>query len=474
MREAAVLSRRIRIPGGFKEPLTALYKEIAPFAEQLGQKVYVVGGAVRDLVEGRQFSGEWDLVVFGGGDDGARILAGRVLKARGGGEPVSFPRFGTCLVPGKTYRIEFAQSHLRSSLLSLSSDPLVADALARDFTLNALYIPLTGTSPPVPLIILDPTGRGLKDLKERRLKTPVPARETFGDDLLRIFRAARFRSCSSYRVDPSIGRAARDLSTRIPEISPERILEEMNRILLSRQPSSGLELLGRWNVYRQIMPEIQAMIGFKQNNPFHFPDLFRHTLRVVDRCRADLPLRWAALLHDCGKPETRTISGGSESYHGHEAVGSKLAKELLKRLKAGKRLTKEVSDLVSLHMVHYHEEWSDRAVRRFIRRSGGYLEKLLELVEADSASLRLRKNKVRELQKLRKRVELVDSAMPLPQSPLTGKQIMEILGIGPGIEVGKAKDALIDAVVDGDIAATCDSARDFLLKSWKGASGRSS
>lgn len=474
MKGARVLNRTIRVPRGFKEPLTTLYKEIAPVTAKLGLNVYAVGGAVRDLMEGRRFSGEWDVVVFGGGDDGAGTLAGEVLKARGGGEPVSFPRFGTCLVPGEKYRIEFAQSNLRSSLKYLSSDPLTADALSRDFTLNALYLQLAGTKPPERLVILDPTGRGLKDLQEQRLKTPVPARQTFDDDLLRIFRAARFRACNAYRVDPSLGRAARDLAMRIPEISPERILGEMNQILLSRQPSSGLELLGRWNIFCEVMPEIQAMVGFRQNNPFHFPDLFRHTLRVVDRCPVDLPLRWAAMLHDCGKPETRVLTDGSESYHGHEAVGSELAVKLLKRLKAGRKLTKEVSDLVRLHMVHYQDEWSDRAVRRFIRRSGNYLEKLLVLVEADSASLRLRKNKVLELQKLRRRVGSVKAAMPSPRSPLTGKQIMEILDIGPGLFVGRAKEALIDAVVDGDIIATEDDARDFLLKWWQGDADRSS
>jgi poly(A) polymerase len=255
------------------------------------------------------------------------------------------------------------------------------------------------------------------------------------------------------------------------EVSPERILEEMNHILLSRQPSAGLELLGRWKVFTRIMPEIQAMVGFRQNNPFHFPDLFRHTLRVVDRCHADLSLRWSALLHDCGKPATRTLTDGTESYHGHEAVGSELAAKLLKRLKAGRKLTKEVSDLVNLHMVHYQDEWSDRAVRRFIRRSGDYLEKLLVLVEADSASGRLRKNKLRDLQKLRRRIESVLKSMSSPRSPLTGDQIMEILNIGPGCLVGMAKDAIIDAVVDGDIAATEDDAREFLIKWWQGAAG---
>ena len=185
-----------------------------------------------------------------------------------------------------------------------------------------------------------------------------------------------------------MGKAARQASIRIPDIAPERILEEMNQTLLGDHPSLGLEILGRWNAFRDIMPEIQAMVGFRQNNPYHFPDLFRHTLRVVQRCPVDLSLRWAALLHDCGKPSTRVLSDEGESYHGHEAAGSELAAKLLTRLKAGRKLTAEVAELISLHMVHYQDEWSDRAVRRFIHRAGDHIDRLLALAEADSASLR--------------------------------------------------------------------------------------
>ncbi|MCK5352081.1 CCA tRNA nucleotidyltransferase, partial [bacterium] len=302
MKRSRGQSRKVRVPPGFREPLKALHDEVAPVAMRLGLHVFLVGGAVRDLVEGRRFSGEWDVVVFGGGDDGAKTLAGEVSSARGGSEPVCFPRFGTCLVPGTQFRIEFAQAHLRSTLTSLSPDPLIADALSRDFTLNALYIELTGSDPskltgsePFKSVnVLDPCGRGLTDLREGRLRTPIPARRTFEDDPLRIFRAARLRACNSYRIEPSIGRAARHASVLIPDIAPERILDEMNRILLGEHPSLGLEMLGRWNAFGAIMPEVQTLVGFRQNNPFHFPDLFRHTLRVVDRCPDDLSLRWAA------------------------------------------------------------------------------------------------------------------------------------------------------------------------------------
>lgn len=474
MKRSRGQSRKVRIPPGFREPFRNLFDEVAPVATRLGLNVFLVGGAVRDLIEGRPFSGEWDIVVFGGGDDGARDLAAGVLQARGGGEPVSFPRFGTCLVPGAGYLIELAQAHLRSTLEPLSPDPLTADALARDFTLNALYIQVVHPAPSGLVTVLDPCGLGLADLDGGRLRTPIPARRTFEDDPLRIFRAARLRACSSYRVDPAVGRSARRASERIADISPERILDEMNRTLMGERPSLGLELLGRWNAFQAIMPEIQAMVGFRQDSPFHFPDLFRHTLRVVDRCPADLVLRWAALLHDCGKPASQVVSEDGDSYHGHESSGAELAGELLRRLKAGRKFTREVRELVGLHMVHYRDEWSDRAVRRFIHRAGGHLERLLALVEADSASLRLRKEKLRDLRKLRARVEEIVRTLPKPASPLTGREIMQLLDVGPGLTVGRAKNALVDAVVEGDIPPEKEAARRFLLEWWDGSSGGNS
>ncbi|MDF1526949.1 MAG: HD domain-containing protein [bacterium] len=442
---------------------------------RLGLRVFLVGGAVRDILEERSFSGEWDVVVFGGGDEGAKRLAGEVSRARRVGDPVSFPRFGTHLVYGAASRIEFAQAHLRSSLTCICSDPLTADALSRDFTLNALYVEIaepehSKAGPFDTVDILDPGGRGLADIKEGLLRTPIGARRTFEDDPLRIFRAARLRASKSYRIDPPLGKAARHLSVRVSQVAPERILDEMNLILLSERPSLGLELLGRWNALDGIMPEVQAMVGFRQNNPFHFPDLFRHTLRVVDRCPGDLSLRWAALLHDCGKPAAMVPSENGDSYHGHESMGSELAEKLLKRLKAGKKLTREVGELVLLHMVHYTDEWSDRAVRRFIHRAGGHLDRLLALVEADSASLRLYKGKLQDLGKLRKRVETIRGTMPKPRSPLTGQQIMEILDIEPGLSVGEAKKALVEAVVEGDIPPEEDAARRFLEEWYSGSS----
>jgi len=209
------------------------------------------------------------------------------------------------------------------------------------------------------------------------------------------------------------------------------------------------------------------MVGFRQDSPYHFPDLFRHSLRVVDRCRKDLALRWAALLHDCGKPAVRNANHGSDTYYGHEAVGSELAERALTRLKAGKRLTREVKELVGFHMVHYGDQWSDRAVRRFRRRAGVHLEKLLELVEADSASLRLRKGKLKDVANLRERLDRMGDDYPPPESPLGGERIMELLGVTPGPWVGAAKKVLSDAVGDGKIGPGGDAAEKYVLRWWR-------
>jgi poly(A) polymerase len=491
---------RVDLTPDLRDPLTELVHDVAPVAKRLGLRVFLVGGAVRDLMAGRAFSGDWDLVVFGapksigdssndsvgdttsgeaGGDanavdgNGAGELARSVAKVWKWREPVSFPRFGTYLVIGKgegqkESKVEFSQARLRTRLLNLDPDPLVSDALSRDFTINALYFELTGGdhSPSKPLVsieVLDPTGRGIADLDNKLLRTPLPARITFTDDPLRIFRAARFKAVSGYRFHPSIGRVAVSMVDQLSGVAPERIREELELILLSEKPSWGLEPLGRWGALTHIAPEIQAMVGFVQDTPWHFPDLFRHTLRVVDRSPQDLATRWAALLHDCGKPMTRVPSEDGDSYYGHDAVGADIASRVLKGLKCSRDRVKEVSELVRLHMVHYQDEWSERAVGRFIRRAGSCLDKLLDLVEADSSSLRLRRGKVQELKRLRERVAGIRDKLPASVSPLDGQSIMDLLGVESGALVGRAKGLLAEAVAEGRVAPSEEAARVFLL-----------
>jgi putative nucleotidyltransferase with HDIG domain len=463
---------RVDLPAGMYQFLRDLSDNVAPVAQRLGLRVYLVGGAVRDLLEGREFNGEWDLVVFGGDERGAAAVAAELSRSQGLRDPVIFPRFGTYLVVGKGFQAEIADARLRSTLKPLSGDPLVDDALSRDFTLNALYIDLarsTVSEHSMGIEILDPGGSGLADLKTGLLRTPVAAALTLFDDPLRIFRAARLRAARHYRLSHALGRASRNLAAHLSRIAPERILDEMNRILLSPKPSRGLEPLGKWGIFEHVLPEIHGMVGFKQNTPYHFPDLFRHSLRVVDRCRCDLSLRWAALLHDCGKPSVRAASEENDTYYGHEAVGAELAERALSRLRAGKGLRKEVRDLIFLHMVHYQDQWSDRAVRRFRKRAGDHLEKLLVLLEADSTSLRLRKEKLADLASLKKRLNQLGSDHSSLEPPLDGERIMKILGVPPGPCVGAAKKVLSDAIVEGEIDPEKEAAEEFLLKWWKEA-----
>ena len=477
MERGTAKSLRAEAGPSFRGPLQHLHRELAPVARRLGLRVFLVGGAVRNLLEGAEFSGEWDVVVLGGGNGGARELAEEVSRARGRQDLISFPRFGTFLVPGETSRIEISQSHLRTRMPSGSGDPLLSDAHARDFTVNALYISLSEGDPARGaggvVTVLDPCGRGIGDLKDRLLRTPASPQLTLRDDPLRIFRAARFCAAGDYRVHPALGRGARQSWRLIPAISAERVLEEMNRLLMGLRPSRGLSILARWNAFALLMPEIHAMVGFRQDTPYHYPDLFRHTLRVVDRCPADLPLRWAALLHDCGKPSARSQADGVDRYHGHEALGGDLARQLLTRLKAGKKLIAEVETLVRLHMVHYQEGWSDRAVRRFVQRAGDHLPSLLNLVEADSASLRLRRGKLLDLRGLRRRVEELHRRVPPQACPLDGCEVMDLLDIGPGPQVGRAMQALVEAVMEGETEAGKEAARRYLVRWWREGGDRS-
>ena len=445
----------------------------APAAERLGLRAYVVGGAVRDLVQGREPTGEWDMVVLGEDPEGARALSRELARTWRWRDPVPFDRFGTYLVSGPLGPVEVSHGLQRTAVPSGSPDPLVRDAQGRDFTVNALFIScdpdaLTGDG----FQVLDPTGKGLDDLERGILRTPVPSRLTFLDDPLRIIRAARLSCTLNLRITPSIGRWAGELAPSLSGVAPERIREEMDRILMADRPSRGLGPLARWGAFAVLMPEIQAMAGFRQLTPHHYPDLFRHTLRVVDRIRPHPVLRWAALLHDVGKPATVTRGEEGDHYYGHESAGAVMARDLLMRYRVSRRIVHRVEELIRLHMVQYSPQWSDRAVRRFIARCGDALPDLLDLVEADTRSLRLRADKLRLLAEARSRAERISRQMPPPRSPLDGDRIMSLLGIGPGPEVGRAKEALAEAVVDGLIGTDRREAEDFLLNWWRGNGDR--
>ncbi len=443
-------------------------KQTAPTAIRLGLSVYLVGGSVRTLVEGRTLPKDWDLVVMGPDNSGARRLAEELSSSWQVREPVAFHRFGTYLVPGPEGPVEVTQESLRTSLAPEVADPLVRDSLTRDFTVNALYIDMLKVKPgSSALEILDPTGSGLKDLQSGVLRTPLNPIVTLGDDPLRILRAARLRSTGNYRIFPVFSAAAKKAAVLLHGTAAERLRDELDKLMVGTCPSAGLSSLASWGVFAVIAPEIEAMVHFRQRTPYHFPSLFKHTMRTVDRVEPEPALRWAALLHDCGKPVVRTSAGDVDRYFGHETAGANIAAELLTRLRFGKERIKRVSELIRLHMVQYDTEWTDRAIRRLVSRAGDNLPQLLALLEADSSALRLRAGSLRALGMLKQRIAELAGMVPPPVSPISGTRIMELLNIEAGPFVGLAKQALVQAVVEGDISAEGDEPERFLLNWYK-------
>ncbi len=423
---------------------------------------------MRTLVEGRSRPKDWDLVVLGPDDSGARRLAEELSSSWQVREPIAFHRFGTYLVPGPAGPVEITQESLRTGLAPEAADPLVRDSLTRDFTVNALYIDLLKVKPgSLTMEILDPTGLGLKDLRSGVLRTPLNPIVTLGDDPLRILRAARLRSTGKYRMLPVFSAAARKAACLLDGTAAERLRDELDKLMMGTCPSTGLSSLANWGVFAVIAPEIEAMVHFTQRTPYHYPSLFRHTMRVVDRVEPQPALRWAALLHDCGKPAVRTSAGNVDRYFGHETAGANIAAELLTRLRFGKARIKRVSELIRLHMVQYDTEWTDRAVRRLVSRAGDNLPQLLALLEADTSALRLRAGSLRALSMLKKRIDELAGKVPPPISPVSGTRIMELLNIEAGPIVGLAKEALVQAVVEGDICADGDEPVGFLVNWYK-------
>jgi poly(A) polymerase len=459
-------SKKTRLPADYRPSLTELVKITAPIAKRSGLRILAVGGTVRDMLEGIPFGGEWDVVVLGSGN-GASELAASLAREWSWREPVSFERFGTHMVMGPAGQVEVSQAGKRSTI-ETKGDLLYRDAATRDFTLNALYMSISTPLGTGNVDILDPTERGFADLGTGTLRTPLAPAEIFRDDPLRIMRAARLSATRGYKVHPNLGQAARALTPLLLAVSPERVRDEMNQILVGSDPAAGLDKLARWGVFNQLMPEIDSMVGFRQENPYHFPDLFRHTMRVVARAPADLVTRWAALLHDCGKPDVRVRAPGGDTFYGHEAVGADKARDLLRRLKMGRRLTDGIVTLVKLHMIHYQSKWSDRAVRRLIYRADDHLPRLLDLLTADTASLKRRAQKLRDIDELRQRADNMRALTPVPRSPLSGKQIMELLDLEPGPDVGRAKEILVEAVMEGEVGSDEESARQYLVTKWQG------
>ena len=423
------------------ERLRPLLDEAAPLAERFtagGWRLYLVGGSVRDAILDVPIKKDLDFTTDARPDDIEAVVAGWADAVWDQGR-----RFGTIGIKKgdrtyeiTTHRAEAYTADSRKPDVQFS-DAVEADLSRRDFTVNAMALSLPGAE------IIDPFG-GLDDLAAYRLRTPLSPVESFTDDPLRMLRAARFISGYHFLPDKELVDAVKSLRGRLEIVSAERIRDELDKLLVVDSPADGLWFLVNTGLAEEFLPELPALA--LQQDPVHrHKDVLAHTIAVVEKTSPDKVLRLAALLHDIGKPKTRSFGKGGVTFHHHEVVGARMAEERMRALRYPEQEIADVRRLVELHL-RFHgygdDVWTDSAVRRYATDAGPLLEKLNELTRCDCTTRNQRKAAelarrmdmlVERIAQLREQEEL-DRVRP----DLDGNQIMEHLGIGPGPDVGRA------------------------------------
>lgn len=451
---------------------------VSSVAENMGVEVYVVGGYVRDILLNREKK-EIDFLIVGNGPDFAQKLADS-LEVKN----VSiFKNFGTAHFNYEDYDLEFVGAR-KESYSKNSRNPRVTtgtfedDISRRDFTINTLAVSVKKEN----FGELIDTFGGMEDLNKKLIKTPLDPEITFNDDPLRIMRAFRFASQLQFEVAPEIIEASKNLKERLktlPDgrqvVSQERITDEFLKILGSPQPSVGLKLLFETGILEVIFPEIVNLAGVDQRKDYHHKDVFLHTLQVVDNISLatdDVWLRFAALVHDIAKPQTKKfIEGIGWTFHGHEELGARMMKRIFKRMKLSFNKQNYVEKLVRLHlrpMTLAREEVTDSAVRRFIVGAGEDLEDLITLCRADITSKDPQKvsEYLENYERVMKKVWEVEEKDKLRafQSPVRGDEIMKVCDLKPSKKVGEIKKAIEDAILEGKIENNYEEAYKYLMK----------
>ncbi|HZV71716.1 MAG TPA: HD domain-containing protein [Saprospiraceae bacterium] len=454
-----------------------LFDIVRDVADQLHQEVYVVGGFVRDRIMGH-VSKDIDFVTVGDGT----LLAEKICSALG---PEAhglsiFKNFGTAMFHFRDIELEFVGAR-KESYTQNSRKPEVdpgtlhEDQLRRDFTINALALSLQGEDP---YNVIDPFG-GIADIENKRIVTPLDPLQTFSDDPLRIMRAIRFATQFSFTIDPVTFEAISSMRDRLEIVSMERITTELNRIILSPVPSIGFRLMERTGLLVRIFPEMQALKGVDQIEGYGHKDNFYHTLQVLDnisKVTGDLWLRWAAILHDIAKPLTKKFEEGHGwTFHGHEGMGAGMVPRIFRRMKLPMdEKMKYVQRLVRLHLrpiALVQEEITDAAVRRLLFEAGDDLEDLMILCKADITS----KNPDRVARYLGNYEVVMDRLRDVEerdhlrnwQPPIDGQVIMDTFGIRPGREVGVIKEAIREAILEGELSNDYEEAYSFMLAEGK-------
>lgn len=450
-----------------------IFSIISEEADLLGQECYVIGGFVRDLILKRN-SPDIDVVTLGSGI----TLAQKVAKQIGRNTPISiFKNFGTAMLKYQNLEVEFVGARKESYQLdsrkpSVENGTLEDDQNRRDFTINALAICLNKTNFGQ---LIDPFG-GIDDIERKIIRTPLNPLITFSDDPLRMMRAIRFSTQLKFKIESKTLDAILTNRDRINIVSKERIIDELNKIILSDKPSTGFKLLDKTGLLELIFPELYQMKGQEVINGIGHKDNFFHTLEVLDRIvpnTTNLWLRWSAILHDIAKPRTKKfIDKQGWTFHAHNFIGAKMIPTIFRRMKLPlNEKMKYTQKMVSLHMrpiVLSEAEVTDSAVRRLLFEAGDNIDDLMTLCEADITSKNSEKVKryLKNFQLVRTKLKDLEERDHIRnfQPPVTGEEIMQTFGLRPSREVGDLKNAIKEAILDGEIHNDHDEAFAFMLK----------
>jgi putative nucleotidyltransferase with HDIG domain len=452
-----------------------LFKIISQVAEDENIPAYIVGGYVRDLILKRSCK-DIDIVVQSSGIEFAQKVAEKLnIK-----QVNYFKNFGTAMFNYKDLVVEFVgarkESYTRNSRKPIvENGTLIDDQNRRDFTINALAISLNKNNFGE---LVDPFN-GIADINNKIIRTPLEPSKTYSDDPLRMMRAIRFATQLNFTIEEKSLNAIAENKTRIEIVSKERITDELNKIILSKQPSIGFKLLFDTGLLHIIFPEMVALQGVEVINGKGHKDNFYHTLQVLDNIclnTDNLWLRWAAILHDIAKPITKRFDPEQGwTFHGHEDKGARMVPKIFQNLKLPlDNKMKFVQKMVQLHLrpiALTKDEITDSAIRRLLFEAGEDIDDLMILCEADITSKNPEKVKryLQNFQLVREKLKEVEKKDKLRkwQPPIDGNEIMELFNLKPGREVGILKLAVREAIIDGNISNNYEEAKNFLIEKAK-------
>lgn len=450
-----------------------IFTTLQKLANSQGLTTYVVGGFVRDLLLNKTPK-DIDILCIGNAIQLAQTLANTI-----GAKITIFKNFGTAMVASQDLEIEFVsarkESYQKNSRKpSVSNGSLNDDLHRRDFTINAFAIGLNQEN----FGQLIDLFQGMKDLENKTIRTPLDPNRTFSDDPLRMLRAIRFATQLNFTLTPELTEAIKQQASRLPIISKERISTELNKILLSNTPSQGINLLDQTGLLKLILPEMEKLKGTQRIHQHAHKDNFKHTLQVltnISHVSNNLWLRWAALLHDIAKPQTKRFDPNTGfSFHGHEELGARMVPSIFRKIRLPlNNKMRYIQKLIKLHLrpIALSKEVTDAAVRRLIYEAGDALDDLMKLCKADITSKNETKVKeyLNNLSQVEAKIQHVrqhDKILNL-QPVINGNTIMKTYGLKPSKQVGIIRKALKEAILDGTVPNTYPELYTYMLQIGK-------